>query len=1320
MPTANSRPLNFTTARSRPNDAWRKTVVLLSKRRHERILDSVCVNITDSAKATTSIATCEAVPYVAVGSAAKSNNLFIVENQAINKIVPPDDKEPPPYPLKLRSAFSAPHPIYAMDLSCDKLITAGPQGVVQLFQVDMNEIGQKGKGLAHIMECPIGESSLEWLPISPPGTMVGTVRIQHVQFAPTGIPPNPLAGLPHGVQPRAFLAAQGKRIYLWDLEAAKAFADEGIASDVLTKVVWSPHPVHGSLIAASSVDRRIYVIDTRVIAKAQANPSSTTNRNGVVWRVDDAHAGGVNTVQFNPFVPYWLASGGEDGSVKIWDLRFLKYPAARIDGHFGSVTSLAWSNTHADILCTGSADRSWRAWHLNPYLSVARDPSPNAFVNCPGSAGSGGFHHTLGSGIGGSSQFSSAMMTTMMGEGRKYGGGGGGFSSSGYGGGLGIVGESVTGADLIGECKMGYSAPIVAVMASPTHADTFYSLSMVGELMSHTLRTELMQQLAPHRYEGAAHPAEHDIENAVYIRDLSSAYQGVVALSKKARKDGRMVAGNEADMIDLCTARAAIEATSWSIPPLPSSVAAPPSSSSTGGSGGSGGSGAGGSSSSSSAMLGTGGGVVGGAGESSGFRVGGKEMVDRFRQDLEAFGYFLPPRFAEFPQWYNAVPAKLRLDFEMVVLRYNILADVAKGAWENIVKAEKMICKGLETDPTFLDAETTRLLIETVLPHDYLQALQIGLRLAEVIEDTPAAVSQQLRFSDWWETMHLLLFPTTFDVERWLPEVEPPVVPGSASTTTTATMTTVSGAGAATSPTTTTAAGDKKKRVPLYVRSPEVKQAVAKEFVELKRAGSASPGTPVKEKENKDKDDKESRKDGKESRRKSGTTGDDKQSSRPRSTSSASSVAMSRSDSIGAGGKNSSSSSSSSSLKSSDPVVRRRAVMEAVLGNPKIVLSMIRLEIQMQQLLQKGADNIHEEIIRLMTPSSVEEPAPAQQGQSPSRRSSTSATGMLRTSSSSASLPPLQQRDPGISSIRPRDRTVSAHTNRLYLDALIGLRRFEEYFISCMEFVATYPNTDFPRNLVRHAEREAVPKLKQHIDGLYNMASAHLAVAIQAAQAGGVVGGVGILAADDNDPSATKNHLKETSAALPEGLTTSLSSGVKCLRDALAIVTRVGGALATALDAKGAMETDNVEIVGRMLIILTSLVVQLSSSLFRMLEAMDRILGRRPGPGQRLTKESAITVRDAVHEAAKSFPATSINGPTKTSTNNTPNKKSANAVDKDKEHQEAVLSVAERSGSLMYAEIASVLDKLAKFLAAKEASAVAGTAGTGAGAGTSG
>jgi len=56
-----------------------------------------------------------------------------------------------------------------------------------------------------------------------------------------------------------------------------------------------------------------------------------------VCQVPQAHHGAVYDVRWSPMVPYWLASAGEDGVVKVWDLRNTKKAMLDLQGHSGSV-----------------------------------------------------------------------------------------------------------------------------------------------------------------------------------------------------------------------------------------------------------------------------------------------------------------------------------------------------------------------------------------------------------------------------------------------------------------------------------------------------------------------------------------------------------------------------------------------------------------------------------------------------------------------------------------------------------------------------------------------------------------------------------------------------------------------------------------------------------------------------------------------------------------------------------------------------------------------------------------------------------------------
>jgi len=66
----------------------------------------------------------------------------------------------------------------------------------------------------------------------------------------------------------------------------------------------------------------------------------------VVGRHDNAHTLNITAIAWNPYIPYWLATGGAEGHVKIWDMRYSAQPVAIISDTIGEVTSLSWAPKH--------------------------------------------------------------------------------------------------------------------------------------------------------------------------------------------------------------------------------------------------------------------------------------------------------------------------------------------------------------------------------------------------------------------------------------------------------------------------------------------------------------------------------------------------------------------------------------------------------------------------------------------------------------------------------------------------------------------------------------------------------------------------------------------------------------------------------------------------------------------------------------------------------------------------------------------------------------------------------------------------------------
>lgn len=85
-----------------------------------------------------------------------------------------------------------------------------------------------------------------------------------------------------------------------------------------------------------------------------------------------AHEEDVNVISWNRSVNYLLASGSDDGSFKIWDLRMFgskaaggPEPLANFKHHKGRIASIEWSPHDESMIAVSSADNSITLWDLS-------------------------------------------------------------------------------------------------------------------------------------------------------------------------------------------------------------------------------------------------------------------------------------------------------------------------------------------------------------------------------------------------------------------------------------------------------------------------------------------------------------------------------------------------------------------------------------------------------------------------------------------------------------------------------------------------------------------------------------------------------------------------------------------------------------------------------------------------------------------------------------------------------------------------------------------------------------------------------------------
>ena len=997
----------------------------------------------------------------------------MIENSASNKLAVPESYQTPSDALVLKSAFSLPTQVFHLTCLGDKLVTAGPDGTAHLFKLDSSELGLKGKGLSHVHEYTIGDV---WNPknsaLSPPGVMIQTHRLNHVELEPASS--SALSGIAGsrtsfgaGNTVRRLMAIQSKKLFLYDLPTSKTVNVYQPASEHLNTTSFSPHAPCGALVATGGFDRTLYIIDTRMQPKSESN--------GIAWKFPKAHSSSILDIKFNSFIPYWVATSSEDGTVNVWDIRFASGPAARIDAHFDAVNSIVWSNTHCDIISTGSTDRAWRAWSIKAKNFTQKTPSDNFMIGLP--------------------DFETNLLQQPL--------------------------ESLAlGAKLIGEYQSDGLAPIISVCTSTQQADTFISLSASGELVSHTIRNELFEQLADHRYE--SHQTPYDIETKVYTRNMSEAYSTLIKYTRRERSHGQLVSKHERELLKLLVPQLEIQETEWSIDSV----------------------------------------------DKGDYRA----MMVAFLTDLEKFAYGLPPRFGLFPQCTSMIDPNVAHQCNLVNLRFNILDQVfLQGNWNSIVESEKAIYSGMESDPEFMDQETLKLLVEEVITHNYLKGMSMGLRFGEIVADTPKSNFERLS-----ELMGLLLFPTVYESMEWLPQPE----------------------------------------VILHKEKIDDRQAKIVEYLaKLKRMRGHNidemmnlvPVSPVKLSPSRARMlDMRSR-----SRPMIFTTTSGLVPTSP----SAAPSPLSATGNARRGSRN-----NLAVDPFGDMVNKKQSQLSKTASESKSVLPMVSIEIRILKLVEKGGDKIEEDIIAIM------QDVLTDAGGGTTRR-------MMVNNAGNTNGPQVVL----------FEKTLSAKTNKMYLDALLAAKRFEEYFGSAFELVVAYAGLDFARLVFNSMEIDGILKFKEYTDSLFQSATTQLQPFFQQVAAmtsnntsasvitTSIVSTTSNGSTTNNPPSAPAQGPLNPAQVVQ--LSKALIQSSKLVRDGLTSLIRISAYFMQGLETLKQHQAF-VDSMMKLMTQFTATMLQLTSLLLRSFETFDKLFGK----GHIATKEWAQTVHDGLRDAARALP----------------------------------------------------------------------------------
>ncbi|CAL1541928.1 unnamed protein product [Lymnaea stagnalis] len=151
-----------------------------------------------------------------------------------------------------------------------------------------------------------------------------------------------------------------KNIYMWQPTESSWKVDsrpfEGHTASV-EDIKWSPK--ESNVFMTCSVDKTLRVWDAR------ADPSKACK-----LVATDAHLRDVNVIDWSEFEPL-VISGGDDGLIKIWDLRMFTRgkEVAVFEHHKGPISSVEWNPMDSSVFVVSGADDQVTIWDV----AVERD-----------------------------------------------------------------------------------------------------------------------------------------------------------------------------------------------------------------------------------------------------------------------------------------------------------------------------------------------------------------------------------------------------------------------------------------------------------------------------------------------------------------------------------------------------------------------------------------------------------------------------------------------------------------------------------------------------------------------------------------------------------------------------------------------------------------------------------------------------------------------------------------------------------------------------------------------------------------------------------
>ncbi|ORX57259.1 WD40 repeat-like protein [Piromyces finnis] len=507
--------------------SWRKSLTYSNKINPQNYVDTFRIDVEDESeeKWPTSIATNG--DYIAYTSAVKKTNFVIYKDLAESKFDiieennennsergSSEDMNSNEESWEYISRYSTVHknsynyPLYNVSWEKNFIALGSENGRVNLLKIS-NESLENSEGTIIPDDetmCEMQSLNTKVMP-SLPNQFVFSQRIHSVELNPTPISKN--------ISPTHFIATERNLIHLWNIERQFYVNNEQTELDTIYKAKFCPHLSSSHLIAAAGSNGKLQIYD-----------STKFNKNGIVWKCTSSKKNiEITDIAWNPFVPYWLAVSRSDAIVNIWDLRYNKGHVGQISGHYHSIKSIAWSNTHSEILATGSLDRSFNTWNFKngSYYTLENKKNKNTLFE----------------------EYNSNILNNEN-----------ILNLEDY------EQQKILNAKLVTSYKEEYGGGIINVISSKSKPDVFYALTNNNEIFIHTLKNDLYEEMISYKYD-SLQSLERKVEVNNYERNIGNAYKNIISLSKLQKEESVL-----ADLIDMCTPYPEIKSETWEFPSL--------------------------------------------------------------------------------------------------------------------------------------------------------------------------------------------------------------------------------------------------------------------------------------------------------------------------------------------------------------------------------------------------------------------------------------------------------------------------------------------------------------------------------------------------------------------------------------------------------------------------------------------------------------------------------------------------------------------------------------------------------------------------------